>query len=145
MKFISRKSVFFGVLILGFAAFLLLFPAFGIPLGWIEQPDFWMLIPCLAIAALLVWLYFGTNYKLTDTELIYRSGPLRGKIPISEIREIVKGKTLYAGIKPAMASKGLIVRFGKYDEIYISPATNESFIAEILKRNPRIVIAEPVK
>ena len=118
MKFSSRKSMFSSFLILGSAAFLILFPVFGIPFGWIEQPDFWMIIPCLVIAIFLLWLYFGTHYQLTDTELIYRSGPFRGKIQISEVQEIVKGKTLYAGMKPATATKGLIVKYNKYDEIY---------------------------
>ena len=140
MKFLSRKSVFFSILILGLVAFLIGFSVFGIAFGWIEKSDYWILIPFLTIDALLLWIYFGTSYQLTNTDLLYRSGPIRGKIRIDEIREIVTGKTLYAGLKPATAGKGLIIKFRKYDEIYISPLSNEVFIAEILKRNPDIVI-----
>lgn len=142
MKFSSRKSIFFSVLIFGTAVFLIGFSVFGIAFNWIEQADSWMVIPFTIIAALLLWIYFGTYYQLTDTELIYRSGPLRGKIPLNQVREIVKGKTLYFGIKPATAGKGLIIKFRKYDEIYISPNSNDSFISEILKRNPEIVLSE---
>ncbi|MNJ88899.1 hypothetical protein D3C87_64570 [compost metagenome] len=142
MKFSSRKSALFHILILGSAAFLIFFPAFGIPLNWIEKTDYWILIPFAAITALFLWIYFGTHYIVTETELIYRSGPLRGRIQIDQIREIVKEKTLYTGLKPATASKGLIVRFGKYDEIYISPDSNESFITEILERNSQVIISE---
>lgn len=142
MKFHSRKDVFFHIVILGFSLFLAGFSVLGIAFNWMEKADHWMAIPFAVIAALLLWIYFGTRYYLTSSELIYRSGPLRGKIPIHTIREIVKGKTLYAGIKPATARKGLIIRFGKFDEVYISPKTNESFIAEILKRNPEIIISE---
>lgn len=142
MKFSSRKSFFFTILIFGTAVFLIGFSVFGLAFKWIEQVDSWMVIPFASIAALLLWIYFGTYYQLTETELIYRSGPLRGKIPLNQIREIVKGKTLYAGTKPAMAGKGLIIKFGKYDEIYISPATNELFLSAILELNPEIVVSE---
>ena len=142
MKFSSRKSVLFTILIFGTAVFLIGFSVFGLAFKWIEQVDSWMVIPFLIIAALLLWIYFGTAYQLTDTELRYKSGPIRGKIPLEEIREIVKGKTLYAGLKPATAGKGLIIKFGKYEEIYITPDSNDSFIAEIRKRNPGIVISE---
>ena len=142
MKFKSRKDIFFSIIILGSIAFLSGFSVFGMVFGWIEKADFWILIPFTAISALLLWIYFGTHYQLIDTELVYRSGPLRGKIKIDQIREIVQGKTLYAGLKPATASKGLIIRYGKYDEIYISPDSNAGFIAEILKRNPQILISE---
>jgi hypothetical protein len=141
MKFSSRKSIPFTILILGTAVFLIGFSVFGMVFKWIEQADSWMVIPFLIIAALLLWIYCGTHYQLTDTELIYRSGPLKGKIPLKQIREIVIGKTLYVGIKPATAGKGLIIKFGKYDEIYISPSSNDVFLSEILKRNPAIVIS----
>lgn len=142
MKFSGRKSVLFSILVFGLVAFLGGFSVFGIAFNWIEKSDYWIVIPCLAIASFLLWIYFGTWYQLTSTELIYRSGPLRGRIPINEIREIVKGKTLYAGIKPATAGKGLIICFRKFDEIYISPKTNDWFVEEILKRNPAIIISE---
>lgn len=141
MKFSSRKSVFFSLLVLGSVIFLMGFSICGLIFGWIERSDFWVVIPFSLISALLLWIYFGTYYQLTETELIYCSGPIRGKIRIPEIREIVKGKTMYAGLKPATAAKGLIIKFGKYDEIYISPVTNDLFVAEILKRCPQILIS----
>lgn len=141
MKFSSRKSPFFSILILGCVAFLMTISLFGPVFGWIEKQDYWVIIVFAAISALLLWIYFGTRYELTDTELMYRSGPLRGKIELVRIREIKKGKTLYSGLKPATAGKGLVICFQKYDEIYISPKTNDSFIEEILKRNKTIVIS----
>jgi hypothetical protein len=142
MLFSSRKSVFFSLLIFGMIAFTALVFFFGIGFGWIEKSDYWIALPFTVIISLFLWIYFGTYYKLTDTELIYRSGPIRGKIEIHQIREIVKGKTMYSGLKPATAAKGLIIKFRKYDEIYISPVSNDSFVAEIGKRNPHILISE---
>ena len=125
MIFSSRKSVFFSLLIFGMVAFTAVVFLFGIAFGWIGKSDYWIALPFATIISLFLWIYFGTHYKLTDAELIYRSGPIRGTIEIDEIREIVKGKTLYSGLKPATAAKGLIVRFRKYDEIYISPVSND--------------------
>ncbi|NME71839.1 hypothetical protein HHU12_27990 [Flammeovirga aprica JL-4] len=57
------------------------------------------------------------------------------------MHEIVKGETLLSGTKAAVACHGLIVKFAKYDEVYISPDSNDSFIEEILKINPDIKIS----
>lgn len=93
------------------------------------------------ITGLLIWIYFGTHYKLKDEFFYYNSGPIKGKIPISSIRKIQHPKTLFAGIlKPATALNGLIIFYNKFDEIYISPDSNEKFVEAILKLNPKIEI-----
>lgn len=74
---------------------------------------------------LILWIYFDTFYKIENNVLIYRSGFLRGKIEITHIKEIQKGKTMWSGVKPALASNGLIIKFNKYDEIYIAPENND--------------------
>lgn len=142
MKFSSKRDVFFSILILGSVAFLFGFPVLGFLFGWLEKSDFWVAIPFSVIIFLLLWIYFGTSYELTETEFIYRSGPLKGRIKIDQIREIRKGKTLYSGLKPATSGKGLIIKYQKFNEIYISPNTNELFIEEIIRRNKNIIIIE---
>lgn len=99
------------------------------------------MIMVLASVALLFWFYFGTSYKLSEDELFYRCGPIKGKIEISKITEIIKRKTLWVGLKPATARNGLIIKYNKYDEIYISPETNELFIEKILEINGKIKIS----
>ena len=87
-----------------------------------------------------MWLFYGTKYELTKTYLKYKSGPIRGKIELKKITQIIKNKTLWVGIKPATAKNGLIIKYEKYNEIYISPKTNETFIKQILKLNSGIKI-----
>lgn len=89
---------------------------------------------------LVLWIWFNTYYKIAENTLFYRSGPIAGRIEIEKIREISPNKTMYAGLKPALASKGLIIRYEKYNDIYISPAHPEAFINELLKVNPSIVV-----
>ena len=141
MKFTSRKDTLFqliGFITIGFFIGIILYRIFS---DGIENYNFmWTDIFMLAVAGFLIWLGLGTNYELTQTELKYKSGPIRGKIEIDKIHEIIKGKTLWSGLKPATARNGLIVKYEKYNEIYISPKTNESFVKKILDLNEKIKI-----
>jgi hypothetical protein len=74
--------------------------------------------------------------------LIYRSGFVRGKIDILSVKEILKGKTMWSGLKPALATKGLVIKYNKYDEIYVAPESNDEMISDLLKINPEIKISE---
>ncbi|SDI63921.1 PH domain-containing protein [Winogradskyella thalassocola] len=141
MKFTSRKDILFqliGFSIIGFFIGIILYRIFS---DGIENYNFmWTDIFMLAVAGFLIWLGLGTNYELTQTELKYKSGPIRGKIEIDKIHEIIKGKTLWSGFKPATARNGLIIKYEKYNEIYISPKTNDSFVKKILELNNKIKI-----
>lgn len=143
MKFDSKKDILFSIIILGINAFLIGITIVGIINGEMEKDEYWALILIFAVVGLLFWLYFGTNYELSKTDgFIYRSGPFNGKINTDRITEIIKGKTLWVGFRPATARKGLIIKYDKYNELYISPKTNETFIAKILELNSGIKISE---
>ncbi len=107
---------------------------------FIEKP--FILLPLLSPFILIIWIYFGTWYKIEKDKLIYRSGFLRGEIEIPRIKEIIKGKTMWSGIKPALAQKGLIIKYNRYDEIYIAPQSNDEIITDLLKINSTINIVE---
>ena len=143
MKFDSKKDILFRIVILGVNAFMIGITIVLIHDGEMEKDQYLGLIYTVPAIGLLFWLYFGTNYELTkENGLTYRSGPFKGKISLDRITEIVKGKTLWVGFKPATSRKGLIVKYDKYNEIYISPKTNESFIEKILELNGKIKITE---
>ncbi len=143
MKFDSKKDLLFCTVILGINAFLIGIAIFAILMGDVGKDGYWAMILIFAVVVLLFWLFFGTDYELSKEHgLKYRSGPFRGKIAVDRITEIVKGKTLWVGFRPATARKGLIVKYDRYNEIYISPKTNETFIEKILELNGKIKIAE---
>jgi len=104
-----------------------------------EKP--FILLPLMSPLILVCWIYYDTFYKIENNDLIYRSGFLRGKIEIQNIHEILKGKTLWSGIKPALARKGLIIKFNIYGEIYIAPENNDEMISDLLKINSKIKIS----
>ncbi|MEL0455179.1 PH domain-containing protein [Flavobacteriaceae bacterium SZ-1-7] len=141
MKFESKKDILFSIIIIGLNTFLIGILIFGLIDGTMKSQGYIPMIIILAVVWLLFWLYFGTSYKLSKEDgLVYKSGPFRGKIGTDRITEIVKGKTLWVGFRPATSRKGLIVKYDKFNELYISPKTNESFIEKILELNSKIKI-----
>jgi len=107
---------------------------------FMENP--FILLPLLTPSILILWIYFDTSYSIENNELIYRSAFIRGNIKIQNIKEILKGKTMWSGIKPALAKKGLIIKFNKYNKIYIAPENNDEIISDLLKINTEIKIKE---
>ena len=89
---------------------------------------------------LLIWIFYGTFYKIEKNILKYYSGPIRGCIDINKIRTIYKGKTKWVGMKPATATKGLIIKYDKFNDIYISPKSNDDFIKKLLEINNKIKV-----
>ncbi|WP_298507080.1 PH domain-containing protein [uncultured Maribacter sp.] len=143
MKFNSRKDILFSFIILGISVFLTGIMFLDIVNGKMEKEGYWPLFLVFGVVGLLLWLFFGTNYELSEKDgLIYRSGPFKGKINTDRITEIIKGKTLWVGFRPATARKGLIIKYDKYNELYISPKTNETFINKILELRSGIKISD---
>ena len=140
LKFKSKKDVLFQALILGTAGFCI---STVVTQSLATELDKWNYITInllLFVCGFLFWCYYGTYYELTQTHLKYNCGPIKGHIEIKEIREIIKNKTLWVGLKPATARKGLIIKYRKFDEIYISPESNDEFISHILAINDAIKI-----
>lgn len=92
-----------------------------------------LLIPFL----MLSWVYLSTTYCIANGKFFYKSTFLKGDLDIHQISGIIKNKTLWTGVKPAMAGKGLIIKM-KYDEIYVAPEDNEEMVEDLLKINPGI-------
>ena len=99
------------------------------------------LILALIIVFLLTLLH-RTSYELNKSHLIYRASFLTGSIELENINEIVVGKTMWMGLRIATARKGLIIKFGKYEEIYISPDSNKSFVEKLVELNPKVNITK---
>lgn len=138
MKFESEKGVFLGVVIVGSAILIL-----GVTVPTIFRdvvPLFLYFLINLPVAGLLFWIWFDTHYTISNGQLFYASGPFRGKIDIQEIRKISLNQSFYAGLKPALATKGIVIEYNRFDDIYISPKAKEAFIQELLRINPQIEV-----
>jgi hypothetical protein len=99
-----------------------------------------ILLPLLLPILYFLWISFDTYYLLEGSTLKYKSGFLKGSIKTAEIKEIISGKTLWAGTKPSLASNGLIIKYKPFKEIYFAPESNEEMIHDLLIQNPDIKV-----
>src|SRR5690606_3784778 len=102
--------------------------------------NLWLTILLLSIIGIIIWTIKDTYYILTEKELKFKSGFLKGSIKTESIKELEVNKTMWVGIKPATAKRGVIVKYNQFDQIYISPRDNEEFVKELLKIKPEIKI-----
>lgn len=102
--------------------------------------NLWLTILLLSIIGIIIWTIKDTYYILTEKELKFKSGFLNGSIKTESIKELEVNKTMWVGIKPATAKRGVIVKYNQFDQIYISPRDNEEFVKELLKIKPEIKI-----
>lgn len=101
---------------------------------------FFIIFLLLSVIGVLIWIWLDTGYMVNGNELLYRSGPFRGRVPLDKITQITRGQTLLIGLRPALAKKGLIIHQGKWGQVYIAPLGQDEMIAEILRVNSEIVV-----
>lgn len=144
MKVKSEKSLSSGLVILGTPA--LLFMIFGLmvlELGLSIGVGIIGVI-ILALSFFFLWIWVTTEYELTDTEFRYKSGPLKGSFLITDIHTIIKNKQLWSGKRPALGTSGLIIRYHKHREIYVSPKNRDKVIEHIVSLNPDISLMNDI-
>ena len=81
-----------------------------------------------------------TNYIFDPTTLICRSGFIKKQIEYSEIKKVTTNTTLFVGLKLSLSIKGIVIHYGKYEEIFISPQEQEKFLEMLQEKNPTISI-----
>ncbi|RYE04864.1 MAG: hypothetical protein EOP44_05195 [Sphingobacteriaceae bacterium] len=140
MKFKSKKSLLVGI-IFGSVCLFMVFLTIKI---LIYDRSKWIALLSVLPAFLVVLTWFNTFYFIGDGMLKYKSGFINGSIKIDEITQITVRKTMYIGLKPALSSKGCIIKYAKWDDIYLSPKNQERFNAELLKVNPAIEVVNSI-
>ena len=145
MIFKSEKDIFFKLIIFSLMIFLTLMEINILYKNNLQNQDIISLVILTLVLVFLLWIFYGTYYEIHKTTFKYTSGPFRGKIEINDMTEIIIGKTMWIGMKPATAKNGLIIKYQKFEEIYISPKSNELFLREVLKINPNIKLTESKK
>ncbi len=133
MKFYSKKGKLIIIVMVLLLAMII----------WLSVQQAWSAVAIfVAVEGVFIWMWFDTYYIIKDDKVYYKSAFIKGAISISIIHEIEKNKGLYAGmIKPALSTKGLILKYNKYDDMYLSPEREDEFIAELQKINPEIKVS----
>lgn len=91
-----------------------------------------------AIIAYFSWMLYDTYYMVEEDQLLYKSALLKGAIPIHSIAEIDKNKRKFSGLKASLSTKGMVIRYNKWDDIYISHKDPDQFISALKSINPNI-------
>src|SRR5262245_48509383 len=90
------------------------------------------------VAALILWILYGTLYTFTAHELLIRSGPFHWRIALREIIEVFPTSDSTSG--PACSLDRLCVRYGAARRsILISPQDKEAFLGELIVRAPGLL------
>lgn len=128
MYFKSKKDIWLGVLTWG--VIILMF------FMMITLQNIVVYIVGILNNALLLWLWFGTSYRIDDEALIVRSGPFKSTIDIKTIKKLKATKTLLAG--PALSLDRIEIQYKTYDSVIVSPKDKTKFIEILLSKNNSI-------
>ena len=94
-----------------------------------------------ALQGTFFYLFLKTTFYTIDQEhLVCHIFGFKKRISISEIRRIEPQTGFYAGLKINTAWKGMVVTYGKWDEILISPAEEQLFLETINAKNPTLQV-----
>lgn len=142
MKIKSRVDIFHNIFFYSTVLLLLCIIIFlWFDINEQTSVKIWISIVFFAVIAFMLSIRFRTYYCIDNEFLHFVTGPIKGKIKIKSIKTLEVGKTMWLGtMKPATALKGIIVKYNKYDEIYISPSDNLQFAEELQKINPDITV-----
>ncbi len=83
---------------------------------------------------LVVWIYADTSYRITDTDLLVRSGPLRVSVPLAQIRRVTRTRSVLSA--PALSMNRLEITYAKAGVVVISPKDDAGFLAALKERAP---------
>ncbi len=138
-RFLSSKNTFTIVILWSIVLFFIVMLVMNY-----EKGNF-PLIPMIIISlvtAFVLWVLLDTRYVIKNNFLLYRSGPIRGRIDITKIKSIKRfsGLNVPVMLKPALDTKGFIVTYNQFDDLFISPKMSDIFIEEIKKINPQIEV-----
>jgi len=142
MEFKSRfdntfKGIFFLFLIIILFSFFVLYKN-----GLDNLLESFFLIPSTIFLTLVLIYSQNLTYIINNGSFSYKFGFHKGEIKIENIRSIEKNITMWSGTRMATAKNGLLIKHNKFDEIYISPDSNKSFITELLKYNKDLKIID---
>ncbi|OTA41386.1 MAG: hypothetical protein A6D92_07215 [Symbiobacterium thermophilum] len=132
----SERSLWFGlivwVVVPGVVAFLLVL-LLREPTRWWD----WILAGAVpaALEGLLIWIWFGTGYAVTENELVIRSAFLTWRIPLAAIRRVRPTRSPLTS--PALSMDRLEVRTNKGSAPLISPRNRSEFLALLRERCPQ--------
>ena len=128
MYFPSKKDTWLALIIWGVT----------LSMGWqmITYKSVVGYIIGLLTIGLILWLWFGTGYKIEEGLIKIRCGPFRNTVKIEEIKRLNATKNPLAA--PALSIDRIEIHYGKYEIAIDSPKNVAEFIRILLTKNQYI-------
>ncbi|WP_433771294.1 PH domain-containing protein [Bacillus wiedmannii] len=130
MEFPSKKDVW-------------LYPIFFVVIGACVIPifagrEYFLLFFTIPLAILFCWSWFTTKYIVGEETITIRSGLVKKRIFIRDIKRISNTKNPIAA--HALSFDRLEIVYGSYETEIISPKNKEQFINLVKGKNPHIEV-----
>ena len=94
-----------------------------------------------ATAGLVLWTWAGTAYRVTDGNILIRSGPFRWAVRIADIDEISPTNNPLSS--PAWSLERLrIAHRGKWNGIMVSPEAPEEFLRAVIAADSGLALED---
>lgn len=94
--FEAKKDTFFSTIFYGVLA-LLLTTAVVVYNTIEESQDWWGFTILILIILLVIWMWYSTEYKISNNVLNITSGPVKKNIHVRAISRVEIGKTKWVG------------------------------------------------
>lgn len=119
---------------------VLLIIVFSYPIYQATYHQNWVQFCLFSMVAVLVFYSFSTlKYIIQDEFLVIKINFYTfNKIKISEIKSIENSNNLISS--PALSIDRLSIKFGKFDEVLVSPKNKEAFTNDLSNVNTEIII-----
>jgi hypothetical protein len=137
MAFASKRDAWLMIVLAASAImmFVGLAASISTPAPVAEKVGFVLLM--LAAAGFVGWIVLATDYSISQTHLIARSGPFVWRVPLAEIIEVYPTRNPLSA--PALSLDRLGVRQrGRGMVLMISPADRIGFLAELTSKEPSL-------
>jgi hypothetical protein len=97
-----------------------------------------LLIVLADVAALVLWILYGTSYTFAGDLLDIRSGPFRFKVPVADVVSVEPSRNPLSS--PACSLDRLLIRYGTR-QILVSPQDRSAFLDTLARRGTRLARA----
>jgi hypothetical protein len=143
-KFAVKKSSSFGYFLF-FIGALISFVALGLPFltkGSLNAAELLISLTIITLpVGLFLWIWVDTYYFIDNEILIVKSGPLKWKVPVSEITFVRLNQKTIGGIwKPTLSWDCIEVKHKKAGSVFITPDKLNDFIGHLQSLNENIEI-----
>ncbi|HDX9628346.1 TPA: PH domain-containing protein [Bacillus cereus] len=128
MEFSSKKDIW-------------LYPIFFVVIGACFAPlfagrEYFLLFFTIPLAILCIWSWFSTKYIVGEEAIIIRSGFVKKRIFIRDIKQISNTKNPIAAY--ALSFDRLEIVYGAHQTEVISPKDKDQFINHVKSKNSHI-------